>query len=207
MAEDFAKAGIPLILIENQMEKAHSITIDNEKAASKAAERFIKTGKKNICLVIGEAIQPPSINNNMPAVQRRKGFVETLEKAGYKMPEKNIEVIHEYGYEEGRRSLDNFVAKGVKPDAIFCAAGDILAMGILERAGELGIKIPGDMAVIGFDDVVAARHLNPPLTTLRQPLDEVGVMAFDLACEAVEGKVKNFRHIVIDPELIVRKSG
>jgi DNA-binding LacI/PurR family transcriptional regulator len=206
MAHEYEKAKIPLVLVENRMENAHSITIDNYDGAAKAAEHFMNRGKKNIGLIVGETVQPPSINNNQPAVDRRNGFIDTLEKLGYRMPEKNIEIIHAYHYEDGKRSLDNFIKKGVKLDAVFCAAGDIVAMGLLERANELGIKIPEDLSVIGFDDTIVARHLNPPLTTIRQPLDEVGILAFDLAVEAIDGKIKKFKHIVIEPKLIIRKS-
>jgi len=206
MAAAYKKAGVPLVLIENRMKNAHSITIDNFSGAEKAAGHFIKTGRKNIGLIVGETRQPPSKDNNMPAVDRRAGFISGLLKAGIELPEKNIEIIHAYNYEEGKKSLDNFLAKRAGLDAIFCAAGDIVAMGLLERANELGIKIPDDLAIIGFDDVIAARHLNPPLTTVRQPLDEIGVMAFDIAMDAIDGKLKKPKHVVIDPELIIRKS-
>lgn len=206
MAAAYRKAGIPLVLIENRMKDAHSIIIDNFSGAQKAAGHFIKTGRKNIGLIVGETVQPPSKDNNMPAVDRRAGFISGLKKAGINLPEKNIEIIHAYNYEEGKKSLDNFLKKDARLDAILCASGDIVAMGLLERANELGIKIPEDLAIIGFDDVISARHLNPPLTTIRQPLDEIGVMAFDIAVDAIDGKIKKPKHVVIDPELIIRKS-
>jgi DNA-binding LacI/PurR family transcriptional regulator len=206
MVAAYKKAGKPLVLIENRIKDAHSIIIDNVAGAEKAAAYFVKTGRKNIGLIVGETVQPPSKDNNMPAVDRRAGFKAGLEKAGMDLPDKNIEIIHAYNYEEGKRSLDNFIKRGVKLDAIFCASGDIVAMGLLERANELGIRIPDDLAIIGFDDVLAARHLNPPLTTVRQPLDEVGVMAFDIAVDAIDGKLKKFKHVTIVPELIIRKS-
>lgn len=206
IAAEYKKAGIPLILIENRMKNAHSIIIDNFSGGEKAAQHFIKTGRKNIGLIVGETIQPPSKDNNMPAVDRRAGFIAGLLKAGRELPEKNIEIIHAYDYREGKKCLDNFLARRAGLDAIFCASGDMVAMGLLERANELGIKIPDDLAIIGYDDVIAARHLNPPLTTLRQPLDEVGVMAFDIAMDAIDGKLKKPKHVTIDPELIIRKS-
>jgi LacI family transcriptional regulator len=205
-AAHYKKAGIPLVLIENRMKDAHSIIIDNFYGAEKAAAHFIKTGRKNAGLIVGEAIQPPSRDINMPAIDRRAGFISGLKKHGLELPEKNIEVIHAYNYEDGKRSLDNFLKKGAGLDAVFCAAGDMVAMGLLERANELGIRIPDDLAVIGFDDVLAARHLNPPLTTVRQPLDEIGIMAFDMAIDAIDGKLKTFKHIKIEPDLIIRKS-
>lgn len=204
--EEYIKAGIPVVLIENKMPGAHSITIDNKSGAMKATEHLISSGRKNIGLIMGEAIQPPSRDINITAVERRAGYVSALANHGVEAQESNIEIIHAYQYEEGEKALNNFLKNEKKPDAIFCAAGDIVAMGVLERANELGIKIPDDIAVIGYDDVLAARHLNPPLTTVRQPLEEIGIMAFDMAVEAIDGKLKNEKHVVIAPELIIRKS-
>jgi LacI family transcriptional regulator len=203
---EYNRAGVPVILIENSMKGAHSITINNLSGAEKAVNYLMDRGRKNIGLIVGETIQPPSMDANIAAVERKLGYIGALEKRGLHVKESNIEVIHAYKYEEGRKALDNFLKLSVKPDAIFCAAGDIVAMGVLERADELGIKIPGDIAVIGFDDVQAARHLNPPLTTVRQPLEEIGIMAFDMTVEAIDGKLKKDRNVVIDPELIIRKS-
>jgi LacI family transcriptional regulator len=68
------------------------------------------------------------------------------------------------------------------------------------------VKIPHDLSVIGFDDMVYSSHLNPPLTTVRQPMEKIGFTAFDLAVEAIEGKLKKETHIIIEPELIIRES-
>jgi LacI family transcriptional regulator len=198
--------GVPMILIENSMTGAHSITINNFSGAEKAVNYLLGMGRKNIGLIVGETMQPPSMDANTSAVERKLGYISALEKKGLQAKDGAIEVIHAYKYEEGRKALDNFLKKPVKPDAIFCAAGDIVAMGVLERAEELGIRIPGDIAVVGFDDVQSAPHLNPPLTTVRQPLEEIGIMAFDMAVDAVDGKLKKDRNVVIDPELIIRKS-
>ncbi len=73
----------------------------------------------------------------------------------------------------------------------FCAAGDLCAMGIMERARELKIKIPDDIAIIGFDDIKAASLVHPPLTIVRQPVYEMGEKAFQLAVDTAEKREKN----------------
>ncbi len=204
--EEFNMAGVPVLLIENRMPGAHSITVDNAHGARSAAQYLVKTGRKRICLITGEIIQPPSRDINTAAVERKEAFVSEVLESGIFFNESNIETIHAYKYEEGMTALDNFIKKGIKPDAIFCAAGDIVAMGVLERAREKGISIPEDMAIIGYDDILSAKNLNPPLTTIRQPLHEIGEMAFEMILDAVDGKLKETKNVVIKPELIIRKS-
>ena len=203
---DYNRAGVPMVLIENRMKGAHSITINNLSGAERAVTYLLDKGRGNVGLVVGETVQPPSREANAAAVERRLGYISAIEKKGLHAKDSMTEVIHAYTYQEGKKALDNILKKNPKTDAVFCAAGDIVAMGILERANELKISIPDDLAVIGFDDVLAARHLNPPLTTVRQPLEEIGVMAFDMTVDAIDGRIKGDKNITIDPELIIRKS-
>jgi len=204
--DEYNASGIPVLLIENIMHGAHSITVDNAHGARSAAQYLVKTGRKKICLISGETVQPPSTDINTAAVERKEAFISEVLESGIIFNESHIETIHAYNYKEGCAAVDNFIKKGLRPDAIFCAAGDNVAMGVLERAIELGISVPEDMAVIGYDDVLAARHLNPPLTTIRQPLHDIGEMAFELILDAIDGKLKKPKNVIIKPELIIRKS-
>ena len=203
---EYKRSGIPVVLIENTVKGAHSVNVDNFKGAYMAAEHLIATGRKNIGFISGwiNKIDPESIHSS--AVDRKSGFETALRKHGYAIKAANTQMSSQYTSEEGRNFLDNFIKKRIKLDAVFCAAGDVVAMGLMERARELGIKIPSDLAVIGFDDMMYARHLNPPLTTVCQPFDRIGAAAFDTAVDAIEGKLKKDSHIVIDPQLIIRKT-
>jgi LacI family transcriptional regulator len=102
--------------------------------------------------------------------------------------------------------FDRFVKKGARLDAIFCASGDMTAAGVMESAKKYGMRIPDDLSVIGFDDSMTSAFLNPPLTTVRQPIEKLGAEVFNTAVAAIEGKLKSFKHIIIEPELIIRKS-
>jgi len=202
----YKEAGIPLILIENFMKNAHSVNIDNRKAGFMSAEYLIKSGRKKIGLVCGGLKAGSKAGFSYAAVKRKAGFDKALELSGIKRDGKYLELASDYTIAEGMEIFDRFVKKGVKPDAIFCASGDATAVGVMESAKKHGIRIPDDLAVIGFDDFTFSAFLNPPLTTVRQPIEKLGAEVFNTAVEAIEGKLKAFKHIIIEPELIIRKS-
>lgn len=206
MVAEYKKHSLPLILIENSMKGAHSVNVDNFRGAYMAAERLIKTGRKNIGLISGGVDIRTPWGLNPAAVERKAGFEAALKKHGRALKAGYVEMVHNYTCEEGKELFDNFMKKGIKIDAVFCSAGDAMAMGVMERARELGLKIPGDLAVIGFDDMIYSAHLNPPLTTVRQPMEKIGFAAFDLAVAAMEGRLKKEKHVILEPELIIRKS-
>jgi LacI family transcriptional regulator len=92
---------------------------------------------------------------------------------------------------------------GQKPDAIF-AASDNLAIGVMRALQDAGVRIPEDVAVIGFDDIPAAARTNPPLTTVRQPIPLVGATAAETLIDRVERPTDQPRRIVLPAELILR---
>lgn len=204
--KEYNQRKMPIILIENDMPGTHSIRVDNYKGAYKATESLITKARKNICLITGITNPPENMDINPTAIERKKGYEDAMHNLNVSFDEKNIEYIEHYTFDEGRTALDNFIKKNPNIDAIFCAAGDLVAMGVMKRAQELGIRIPDDLAIIGYDDIMAAKLLNPPLSSVRQPIEEIGKLAFDIAVDAMEEKLKEEKHIVIEPELILRST-
>jgi|DewCreStandDraft_4_1066084.scaffolds.fasta_scaffold09832_4 LacI family transcriptional regulator len=202
----YKKTGIPLILIENYMKNAHSVNTDNHMAGFMAAQYLIKKGRKRIGLICGGLKEGTKAGYSYAAVERKAGFDEALKISGIKTGSQYMELVSYYTIEEGYELFNRFIEKGVKLDAVFCASGDMTAVGVMESAKKHGMKIPDDLAVIGFDDSTTAAFLNPPLTTVRQPIERIGAEALDTAVAAIDGKIKEFRHILIEPELIIRKS-
>jgi LacI family transcriptional regulator len=202
----YKQAGIPLILIENLMKNAYSVNTDNRKGGFMAAEYLIKKGKKRIGLICGGLKAGSKAGFSYAAVERKAGFDEALEQSGIKPGGQYLELVTDYTIAEGMEIFDRFVEKGAKPDAVFCASGDMTAVGVMEGAKKHGMSIPDDLSVIGFDDSSYSAFFNPPLTTVRQPIEKLGAEVFNTAVAAIEGKLKSFKHIVIEPELIIRKS-
>ena len=91
------------------------------------------------------------------------------------------------------------------PDAVFCA-NDLLAIGMLQALSLHGVRVPGDVALIGYDDIDFARSASVPLSSIRQPSADIGATAIELLLAAVEGGAVEPRHVVFGPELVARAS-
>jgi DNA-binding LacI/PurR family transcriptional regulator len=91
-------------------------------------------------------------------------------------------------------------------DAVFCGAGDNTAIGVINAIKEAGLRVPQDIAVVGYDDIPVASAFTPSLTTVRQPVEKMGNEAFIITLEAMQGRLKTLTNLVFEPELIVRES-
>ena len=202
----YKNAGIPVILMENNMENAHSVNIDNRKGGFMAAEYLVKSGRKRIGLICGGLRAGSRCGYSYVAAERKAGFEEALKRYGIKNDKRYLELAKDYTIKEGEELFGNFINKGAKPDAVFCASSDMTAIGVMESAKKRGLKIPHDLAVIGFDDSPTSAFLNPPLSSVRQPIDSLGEAIFETAVNAIDGKLDKESHIVIEPELIIRQS-
>jgi len=202
----YKQAGISVILVENRMKNAHSVNIDNYQGGFLAGEYLAKSGRKKIGIICGGMDAKTRYNYSYAGAERKRGFEDALQKYGIKTGQKYLEQAYNYTIREGIGIFDNFLHKGARLDSVFCASGDLTAMGIIESARKRGMKIPQDLAVIGYDDNYYSAFLNPSLTTIRQPIDKLGAEAFNIICDSLEGKPGSFKHIEIEPEFKKRQS-
>jgi DNA-binding LacI/PurR family transcriptional regulator len=114
-----------------------------------------------------------------------------------------IEVQY-YSREDGLEAMPKLLAMGI--DSIFCAAGDNCAQGLLSVAKDRRVRIPEDVAIVGFDDLPIARLSTPALTTIRQPLKEMTDTAYTMAVAQRDEIFRNPKKILFNPELVIRKS-
>jgi LacI family transcriptional regulator len=203
----FNNAGIPVILLENRMKGAHSVIVDNFKGAYTAVDYLAKKGKKKIGILAGivgktdlEDLSPINVS-----IERFEGYKAALKDNGIKFDENLVAQINNYNETNAYNAFEELLKRSA-PDAMFSATGDHCAKGIMAVAEKKGIKIPDDMLLVGYDDVEIAKYLNPPLTTVRQLLREMGEAVFDLAMKSIRGELKEDTVISFPPELIKRKS-
>ncbi len=207
MMKEFRDRNIPVVLIENKAAGAHTVSIDNYKGSYDAVEYLIKSGKKKIALVNGPAGPSAYDEEENPAVKdRERGYMDALTAHGMELDRKKLFSVVYFNQEEGSRIMRIIKETALDIDAIFCAAGDMVSLGIIMQAKKSGIKIPQDIALIGYDDISVASIMTPALTTVRQPLDEIGKVAFDLALQTLENKNMKLQQIILQPQLIIRES-
>lgn len=188
----------PFVMIDRPMEHddlINYVTVDNIRAAEEATDHLIRLGRCRIAHITGH----PSISD---ALDRIQGYKNALKRAGLPInPDLIVEASfnRRAGYEAAKRLLPH------KPDAIF-AAGDTIAIGVLQAAHEAGIRVPEDLALIGFDDVDVASQSFPLLTTVRQPVQEKGAVAARLLIDLIQNRVEGPQYILLETELVIRQS-
>jgi len=192
------KAGKPIVLVEARIGSYNCINFNNRMSGFISTEYLIKKKKKNIAFVVGP------YESILSARERFEGYKEALNKYGLEYDEKNIFVIYLHYYREGQEIMERILKSNRKFDAINCAAGDAVAFGIYNEARKLGVDIPGDMLLIGHDNHEVAEVIE--LTTIEQPMAEMGRKAFEIAVQAAEGKIKKRQEVEIQPKIIVRKT-
>ena len=204
MLEAYQRAGIPVVLVEEEMEGALGVRCDSRRGTQAAMEHLLGRGRKQVALVSNTlAGEGPGSSS----VERRRAWAESLAAASLPRGDDLVYVVPNPSTEEGVRILDGILRDHPDLDAILCAAGDLVAFGILKRAKELGLGIPQDLAVIGFDDHFAAELVNPALTTVRQPIFTMGTETVALltkAMEAPQGRQPEGK--VYQTDLVIRET-
>ncbi|MEI7639988.1 MAG: LacI family DNA-binding transcriptional regulator [bacterium] len=199
VVNEFKKEGIPLISIEEIVENIPVIKVDNIKGAYNAVSYLIQKKRKHIALIVGKQC--------LDAEERVQGYAKALAENQIKYDATKVFRVKEHSFEEGKAMFEFLMKKRNRFDAVFCAAGDLTAIGIMEEAKARGVKIPEDLAIVGYDDNYIAGFTTPALTTVRQPLYQMGRTAFDLLISVIEKKEPYDNRIVsFEPALISRTS-
>jgi DNA-binding LacI/PurR family transcriptional regulator len=196
----YRDTGLPIVFVEETFDGFAGVKGDSFKGAYKATERLVKTGKKNIGLI-------SSVYTHLSCVtDREKGFMKALADNNIKYDEKKTLRSATYNFQEGQDLMDKIINDKIQADAVFCSAGDLVAMGMIKRAKEKGVKIPDDIAIIGYDGLDTGSLVTPSLTTLKQPVVSMGRAAFDMLKKLMEEKDVKKEIKEFEPELIIRES-
>lgn len=178
----FSKLDIPVITIERALDNATaSVECDNRNGGQLAAERLIEAGCKKL-LYIGS-----SSEIEMPAHQRGAGFIEVCEREGIPYFEVDPEEAsyNDMTYNEW---LETVLMEHKDADGMF-ASSDIIAAQTLQVCRKLSIKVPEEMKIVGFDDVIVASITTPQLTTIHQPIKEMAELAISMLADAANDKL------------------
>jgi DNA-binding LacI/PurR family transcriptional regulator len=195
---------IPFVLIGDYPDgngKVPKVEIDDKMAAVQAVTHLLLLGHTKIGLIGGPL-------NYASGVNRLEGYQAALESQGIGYRQSYVEVVKYVSEEAGHQAAKALLMTGDRPTAIF-AFNDTIALGVYQAAEELGLAIPGDLSVIGFDDSEVAKYLNPPLTTVWQPAYEKGLKAAEILINALNRKAKieeESASLLLPGKLLIRGS-
>jgi len=191
--------GLPVVLMNTRADgvEVPSLTVDNYGGAYAMVRHLAGRGHRAIAFISGPEA-------NFEAQERLRGYREALAQL---LPGSDPLVLPgEFNEESGWRVGNRIIAMQPRPDAIF-AANDAMAVGCLFCLGEAGIEVPRDLALVGFDDIPLARFVNPPLTTVRVRIAELGSLALERLALSVENRnLASAKPQTLRSELVVRSS-
>ena len=194
-----AAAGVPCVAVDAELGGSRSgfVTSENSEGAAAAVRHLHALGHERIATVTGPL-------STMPGADRLDGYRAEHERLG--LPVRDEYVLEGDFYDEsGRAATQRLLALEEPPTAIF-AASDLMAAGVLAGAREAGLRVPDDLAVIGFDDISLASLIQPSLTTVRQDMTAIGAATADGLLRMVEDADAPPPHEFVATELVVRGS-
>ncbi|WP_329000500.1 LacI family DNA-binding transcriptional regulator [Kribbella sp. NBC_00709] len=195
-----ARARLPLVVVDPAnipQPDVTSVGSTNFAGGMAAAQHLLSLGHRRIGYVGG---QPTSGCNQA----RMSGFRSAMDAVGAAVPPEYV-WLSDFLYDDGVAGGSAMLDLRDRPTAIF-AGSDEVALGILEAARARGLRVPEDLSLVGFDDTEVARLASPPLTTVRQPLREMGAVALRTAMQLAAGEQVASHHVELATSLIVRGS-
>ena len=191
--------GVPSVLMGKLTDSnLYSVDVDNRLAARKAVDYLLKLGHTKIACI---ANSPPSYS---AAPERILGYKDALFGSGI-TPDDELIYNADFDPQSGFICMKSLLMSGKKFTAVFVAS-DNVAMGAKSALRDAGLRIPDEISIIGFDDIPWAKYSDPPLTTIRLPAQELASEACLMLLDLMQGSKLVQKHMVLDTELIVRKS-
>ncbi|MCX5425777.1 LacI family DNA-binding transcriptional regulator [Streptomyces sp. NBC_00078] len=194
-----AEARLPTVLLGRRSadEYVSHVDADNLGGARSAVSYLLKQGRRAIATITGPL-------DMYVAQARLQGYRNALELTGLKSPH-SLVAEGDFSQDSGRRAMTELLERHPEIDGVL-AASDTTAAGALQALRAAGRRVPQDVAVIGFDDFPLAQRTEPRLTTVRQPLEEIGRAMIRLLLEEIEEPYVAWRHVILHTELVVRES-
>jgi len=201
LALELHSLGIPVVLVDTYIPHAPitSVVPDNEWGAFQAYEHLVNLGHKQIALIEGPA-------KYRTLVDRRLGALRAAEALGVPVAPEHQQPSISSGYpQKGYREMKQLLSLPNIPTAVF-AVSDRAALGALEAIKDIGLRVPDDISLIGFDDLASAEFASPPLTSVHYAREQMGALAFDALVAQIKGQAQLAIRQVVPSELVVRAS-
>jgi DNA-binding LacI/PurR family transcriptional regulator len=189
----------PCIAVACKSAQLDCIYVNNHKGSLDAVRYLVQKGHKDIALITIE-------KRNLNISERIAGYQEAQAEANIELKPDLIFSVTDDKMSDGAYIVPKIIDHPRKPTAVFCPAGDMVAIGVVKELRRRGVKVPQEIAVVGYDDIPAAEVIEPALTTVRQPKLEMGDTAINMIMDKIEGREKN--HVIkeLNPKFIIRES-
>jgi LacI family transcriptional regulator, repressor for deo operon, udp, cdd, tsx, nupC, and nupG len=189
--------GLPAVLVNAAVDDIGfpRVSVDDVHAVEQAYTHLSSLGHERIGLVLGP-------RDHMPSARKYVGYTGAVTSRGGQVDEQLVERTM-YSMEGGQAAAARLVMRGVT--GLICAS-DVHALGAIRAVRRLGKTVPGDVSVVGFDDSVFMSCIDPPLTTVRQPIEAMGQAAVALLVGQIAGQTAPTEELMFEPELVVRGS-
>lgn len=194
-----AAAGVPMVSVGRPPHgtTASYVDVDNRGGARNAVEHLIAEGRR----VVGTIAGPQDMT---AGIDRLAGYRDALAAAD-RDPDSRLEAVGDFTQDSGTLAMEQLLAARPDIDAVF-AASDLMAAGAMSALAVAGRRVPEDVAIVGFDDSPIATTVRPSLTSVAQPIEEMGQEMSRLLIDAVGGRDPIVRRVILDTELIRRAS-
>lgn len=209
-ARDAFRRSIPLVVVgANPIEpNAAMVDADNRAGGRLATQHLLELGHRRIAMVL--AMEPPNSKGpsdleapTTSSLERQEGYMEALRDYGI-TPDPALTATISHEPEPSRQAIARLL-QDHRPTAVF-GFNDGAAFRTIEVCRELGLRVPEDLSVVGFDDIASSATYDPPLTTIRQPIQEIGSKAVEVLCGQIDGSNPLKERVLMDVQLIQRRS-
>lgn len=175
------------------------VTVDDESASENAVKYLISLGRRRIALINGPAEFKYS-------KERYKGYRNALVSHGFAIDDDIICAVGaDMDYDIAVANVTRMLSQPGRPDAFFCIS-DVLACAAIKASLAAGLRVPQDVAVVGFDNIQFSRMMNPTITTVCQPFDQLGTLAVEMLVRVINGDDEHIESIHLGCELMIRES-
>jgi LacI family transcriptional regulator len=197
MLDSIINSALPFVLIGQPLNRPEMnyVEVENRNGAREIITYLLHLGCRKIATITGPLSSPPGF-------YRKEGYLDALRARSVPV-DPSLIVEADFTEADGYYAMQRLIP--YRPEAVF-GASDMIAIGAMRALREAGLRVPEDIAVVGFDDIPAAAHTQPPLTTVHQPTRRMGKIAVEMLIDLIEHPGNNQHHVVLPTELIIRES-
>jgi LacI family transcriptional regulator len=190
---------IPLVLFDRELPRVSvdTVKVDSVRGGRLATEHLLHLGHRRIAIIHGPLVRSTG-------VERLRGYLVAMQAAGIR-PDPSLIREGNFKQDSGRELTRQLLDLSPPPTALFCT-NNLMTVGALQTLGERGVRIPADLSLVGYDDMEWWTLTHPPLTTVGQPVYDLGREAMRLLLAQIEGSSRRPERVILKPELLTRES-